>query len=171
MLLTDKKKLSSTFERSSKAYFEAAKVSGFKSAYPINNAVQLARVFELVSGRDFQIDEKNKPKYAKILDDLDKFIQSKAKEKKDYWDLVTDTNIQLSKILIEKKPTKKAWEELTKSYHEVWKKAGSTSDKKAELEHLDTLIKGLEFSESEGVIALKDDLKSLRDELAGKKEN
>jgi CHAT domain-containing protein len=171
MLLTDQKELSLTFERSSKAYFDASKISGFKSAYPINNAVQLARVFELVSGQDFQTVEKTKPKFGKIIEDLEKFIQSKAKEKKDYWDLVTDTNILLSKILIEKKSTKKAWEELTKSYHAVWKKAGSTSDKKAELEHLDTLIMGMVFSETEGVVALKDSLKSLRDELAEKKEN
>jgi tetratricopeptide (TPR) repeat protein len=162
MLLNDQKQFILTLQNSSKAYFDAAKISGSKSAYPINNAVQLARVFELVSGQDFQFEGSTRPKYAKIIDDLEKLIQSKAKEKKDYWDLVTDTNILLSRILIEKKTTKKAWDELTTSYMEVWKNAGSASDKKAELEHLEILVQGLllaKSKESEEILKELDKLK------------
>jgi hypothetical protein len=56
-------------------------------------------------------------------------------------------------------------ENLRKSYAEVWAKAGSRSDKKAEEEHLDILIKGLEYAGSEEAKVLKEALKNLKNEL------
>jgi CHAT domain-containing protein/triacylglycerol esterase/lipase EstA (alpha/beta hydrolase family) len=158
-------------ELASKAYFEAAKISGFKSAYPINNAVQLARVYELLSDQAFPFDGKPAVKFGKVIEELEMLQKSKPQEKKDYWDLVTDTNIFLSKILLDKKPGKNDLMGLKKSYFEVWVKAGSTADRRAEEEHLDTLILGLSFAESEQAKTLKDYLIALRNELSEKKES
>ncbi len=169
MLLDDKTEFISALEKSSIAYFDAARESGNKSAYPINNAVQLGRIYELISEQDFPSEGKTKLKFGKVIDDLEKLIQSKPKEKKDYWDLVIDTNILLSRILTTKNPSKKSWENLKNSYQEVWKKAGSISDKKAEEEHLNTLIKGLEFSGANDAKSIKDSLQDLKKELAGGK--
>ncbi|WP_332910955.1 tetratricopeptide repeat-containing protein [Algoriphagus boritolerans] len=130
VLETDKQAFVQALVESGRAYFKASEKSGFKSAYPINNAVQLAKVYELITDEGFPFDGKTKLKFSLIINDLENLIQAKPKEKKEYWDLVTDSNLLLSRILIGKKPTKENWQELTDSYQEVWKKAGSTSDKK-----------------------------------------
>lgn len=171
MILNVKGDFVQTLVSSSKAYFDAAKISGFKTPYPINNGVQLGRIYELMSDQEFTVDGKNKIRFGKVLDDLEKLIESKPKEKKNYWDLVTDTNVLLSRILIDKKPAKKAWENLKNSYQEVWAKAGSISDKMAELEHLDTLIKGLEYSLSDEGKSLLESLKSLKTSLSARVTN
>jgi CHAT domain-containing protein len=169
MILNGKGDFIQTLESSSKAYFDAAKISKFKESYPINNAVQLGRIYELVTEEEFTLEGKSRVKFTKILGDLEKFIESKPKEKKDYWDLVVDTNVMLSRILIAKKPTKKAWLDLGDSYRAVWAKAGSISDQNAELEHLDTLIKGLDLSSSEEGVVLVKSLQNLKSELIGGK--
>lgn len=153
-------------ENSSKAYFEAASIADHKSSYPINNGVQLARIHQLITSKEFVLEGKSRVNFGKTIDDLEKVIQSNQKEKKDYWDLVAETNLSLSKAMIEKKPSKKAWEELKKSYAEVWAKAGSTSDKKAEEEHLEVLIKGLGLADSEESKVLKESLMKLKLEFS-----
>lgn len=168
MLLNDRLDFVQALEISSKSYFQAAKISKFKKSYPITNGIQLGRVYELISNQEFTLDGKSKIRFGKVLDDLEKLIESKPKEKKSYWDLVTDTNVLLSRVLTDKKPTKKAWEDLKNSYQDVWAKAGSISDKMAELEHLDTLIKGLEYSTSEEGKALLVSLKSLKSALSSR---
>lgn len=162
MKSTQKKDFKETLGNSAQAYFKAAELAEYKSAYPINNAVQLAKIHELIAEEEFVIEGKNKLKLSKLISDCEKQIQSKPKEKKDYWDLVADTNLLLSTIVISKKPSQKAWDDLDTSYQEVWKRAGSTSDKKAEEEHLDTLIKGLELATSDEAKGLKESLISLR---------
>ncbi len=171
MILNVKGDFVQTLLSSSKAYFDAARISGFKTPYPINNGVQLGRIYELMADQEFTVDGKTKIRFGKVLDELEKLIESKPKEKKNYWDLVTDTNVLLSRILIDKKPTKKAWENLKNSYQDVWAKAGSISDKMAELEHLDTLIKGLEYSLSDEGKSLLESLKSLKTSLSARVTN
>lgn len=171
IVLKDKQEFLDTLGSACKSYFEAAQISDYKDDYPITNAVQLARVYELISGGDFIQDGKTKPKYNKLLDDLDKLIHTGQKAKKNYWDLVTETNLILSRIFCDKKPSQKAWGELSKSYQKVWKNAGSTSDKKAELEHLDILIKAMNYLESEEGGILKTGLERLSNELVGQKGN
>lgn len=165
LLEKDKEAFIEALKNSSKAYFKAAEISEFKLAYPINNAIQLGKVYELVSGLELPSDGKARYKFEKILEALELLHQSNPKEKKDFWDLVTDFNLLLSRVLIDKKTTKASLENLKKSYHEVWKKAGSTSDRKAEQEHLDTLTLGLDFVESANGKPIKDHLESLRKEL------
>ncbi|MBA4300861.1 MAG: hypothetical protein C0433_12285 [Cyclobacterium sp.] len=155
-----------TLENSSKAYFEAARIADFKTSYPINNGVQLGRIHQLITAKEFVLDGKSRVNFGKLLADLEKLIHSNPKEKKDYWDLVAETNLSLSRIVIDKKPAKKDWEQLKNSYAEVWIKAGSTSDKKAEEEHLEVLIKGLELGESEEAKVLKESLRSLKLEFS-----
>ncbi|WP_111671088.1 CHAT domain-containing protein [Algoriphagus litoralis] len=161
----DKQAFIETVKNSSKAYFKAAEISKYKLAYPINNALQLGKIYELVSGLDLPSEGKTKLKFDKILDSLDLHIRSNPKEKKDFWDMVTDFNLLLSRLLIEKKTSKASLENLKKSYQDVWKKAGSTSDRKAEEEHLDTLISGLNFIESANGNQLKEQLEKLKIDL------
>jgi CHAT domain-containing protein len=167
MLLNPDKKQEfiETLENATKAYFEAAEILNYHSTYPVNNGVQLGRVYELISEKVFARDEKSRMNFGKKMEDLELMIQSRPKEKKDYWDLVTETNVGLSKIFITKKPSRRTLENLRKSYAEVWAKAGSRSDKKAEEEHLDILIKGLEYAGSEEAKVLKEALKNLKNEL------
>ena len=161
----DKQEFLEALKLSSEVYYEAAKVKNLRDSYAINNAVQLGRIYELLSGEEFSMDVKPKIKLSKILEDLAKALTDQPKEKKEYWDFVTDINLLLSAFTLEKKFNEKKWKYLRDSYLDLWKRAGSPSDKKAEEEHLEILLKGLEFAESEEGKGLKESLIRLRDEI------
>jgi hypothetical protein len=161
----NKQEFLETLKLSAEVYFEAAKVKKLKDSYAINNAVQLGRIYELLSGEEFSLGDKPKFKLRKLHEELENALNDQPKEKKGYWDFVTDNNLMLSAFTLEKKPSEKKWKSLQESYLDLWKRAGSPSDKKAEEEHLEILLKGLEFVESEEGKALKDSLKRLKDEI------
>ena len=160
-----KKEFLETLKLSAEVYFEAAKVKKLKDSYAINNAIQLGRIYELLSGEEFLLGEKPKIKLRKLLEDLVNALNDQPKEKKGYWDFVTDNNLMLSAFTLEKKPSEKKWKFLQESYLDLWQRAGSPSDKKAEEEHLEILLKGLEFAESAEGKELKDSLLRLKDEI------
>lgn len=163
----EKKEFKATLEMATREYLNGSDFKKFKDLYPINNAIQLGRVHDLISAvkkeSNFEID------FSKTMKEMESHIQSKSTEKKDYWDLVAESNVTLSKILIAGKATKATWEKLRDSYGEVWKKAGSSSDKMAEIEHLEVLIKALEAGSSKEVIDLTNEFKSLKTELVNLK--
>ncbi len=160
-----KKEFLETLKLSAEVYFEAAKIKNLKDSYAINNAVQLGRIYELLSGEEFTLGEKPKIKLRKLLEDLVNTLSDQPKEKKGYWDFVTETNLLLSAFTLEKKFNEKKWKSLRDSYLDLWERAGSPSDKKAEEEHLEILLKGLEFAESEEGKGLKESLIRLKDEI------
>ena len=155
-----------TLKLSSLAYFEAAKVKNLKDSYAINNTVQLGRIYELLSGTEFTLGDKPKIKLGKLLEDLTNVVNDQPIVKKGYWDFVTKTSLLLSAFTLEKKLSESKWKALKASYLDVWKRAGSPSDKKAEEEHLEILLKGLEFAESEEGKGLKESLEKLKDAIA-----
>ena len=57
-------------------------------------------------------------------------------------------------------------EKVRESYQDLWKIAGSPSNQKSELEHLDVLLKGLALAGSEDGKTLFNDLKTLKEGLA-----
>jgi len=62
----------------------------------------------------------------------------------DYWNLITDLNISLCKLLIDEgKTADEQWNAIDKMFNEIWRKAGSEAKKVAELEHLQFLIHSL----------------------------
>ncbi|OOG77085.1 CHAT domain-containing protein [Algoriphagus sp. A40] len=153
-------------KNSAEAYVMAAKKTGFKKAYPVNNAIQLGRIYELATKKSLDWSDKTG---SLVLGELEKHLKSIPEEKKEFWDLVTDSNILLSKILLDEMPAEKAWKNLKTSYENVWKNAGSASDKMAEIEHLNLLILMMGIAKSTELASLSTKLQKLKQELEAKK--
>lgn len=163
-------RFSETLQKASDAYFEAANLSKFKNAYPLNNAIQLRVIQSLLSKEDKSMDfEGSKPSLT-LIQDLKEHLSSKQQEKKDYWDLATDTGTLLSEICVNKVYSEEEQNRLTALFENLWKNGGSPSDKKAEIEHLDVLIKGLSILKSGNGKKLLGLLKEVKIELVNSKD-
>lgn len=162
----DQEEFVSVLRKAANAYYEAARISSFKVAYPINNTVQLGKIIEIITNEKVVTEGKSKLNFARLIQDLEKHLDSKPKEKKDYWDIATEASIALSKVCLESKPKEKSWNELKEAFLKVWEKAGSPSDRKAELEHLEILITGLGMAKSETGKSLWQGLSDLRNSLS-----
>ncbi|MGX1929717.1 CHAT domain-containing protein [Flagellimonas sp. 2504JD4-2] len=58
----------------------------------------------------------------------------------DYWDMVTITNYEMTKLILEEDKEDASWREINENLNELWKKAGSRANKIAELEQLQFFI-------------------------------
>jgi len=166
MLLKAKEKalFSKTLLMASEAYFEAAKIKKLADSYAINNSLQLGRIHELVSGEEVSfLEEKTKLDLAKLIVRFKQSSNSTPKSKKDFWDYVGESNLLLSNLMVN--PKSGSFEKVRKSYEELWKMAGSPSNQKSELEHLDVLIKGLSMASSEEGKAILAEVKKLKEAL------
>ncbi len=167
MLLKAKEQVlfTETLLNAASAYFEAAKIKGFSDSYAINNCLQLGRIHELVTGEglDF-VEGKAKLSLAKLISRYKNSVNSSTSSKKDFWDYAAESNLMLSELILSFSENKA--EKVKKSYQELWAIAGSPSNQKAELEHLDILLKGLALSSSDEGTKIFSELDKLRNGLS-----
>ncbi|MBN7810468.1 CHAT domain-containing protein [Algoriphagus sp. H41] len=166
MLLPEKEKalFTETLLQSANAYYEAAKIKGLSDSYAINNCVQLGRIHELLGGPELVFEDgKAKLSLAKLLSRFKQSVNSVAGSKKDFWDYAAESNLLLSGLMLSSSDHKV--DQVKTSYEGLWKTAGSPSNKKAELEHLDILLKGLALSSDEKGKSLHQELNKLRGSL------
>ncbi len=167
MLLKAKKEKASfadTLLSAANAYFEAAKIKGLADSYAVNNCLQLGRIHELVSGGELVFPEgKSTLNLARLIARFRQSANSIPESKKEFWDYAADANLMLSALMLAPSPAKT--DKVRESYHFLWRIAGSPSNQKSELEHLDILLKGLALAGSEEGKGLFRELSKLREGL------
>lgn len=160
----DKKLVSEALLLSSKAYFEAAKIKDLGDSYAVNNFLQMGRIFELISGEELNFpDGKAKLNLSKLVTRFKQSSASKDESKMDFWDYAAEANFLLSTLMLS--PSSSKVEKVKESYNHLWKIAGSPSNQKTELEHLDILLKGLALAVSEEGKGLYEEIKKLKEGL------
>lgn len=117
-----------------------------------------------------QNDKKESPGYKlptpaealKMLDNTRIAVISN-KEKKTYWDMVAELNIQLTRFIIEfeASPKKPELDLIQQQIINLWKSAGSKGKRFAEIEHLDFLIDAIQKKPDK----LKKELEKLKSSL------
>lgn len=161
----DKSQITETLHLSSSAYFEAAKIKILGDSYAVNNCVQLGRIYELISGEELIFtEEKTKLNFSKLISRFKQTVLTKEDSKKDFWDYAGESNLMLSTLMLS--PSTAKLDKVKESYKKLWEIAGSPANQKAELEHLDVLLKGLALTGSDEGKGLYAEIKTLKIELS-----
>lgn len=155
MLAPDSKKRTNAY-KSAISHYERAYSNEYNSnkTYSLVNSIELAclLVFNeaIKDGGEFSV-EKKKYKLRSFSEAKQTLIEleNKLEERSniddlDYWDLIASLNIDLCLLLvIEDETMESKWDEVTKNFKNIWRKAGSEAKKAAELEHLEFLTQSL----------------------------
>lgn len=157
--LNDKK---NTLKNAIEAYNEARKLKGHNFSYAGNNWLQLYHIDSLaseISGEDKTLS----PEMEAILDELREEIYASEESKKEFWDLIKESNLLLTEMIL--KHNKVTSNRVLESYFRHWNLGGHRGHKSAEIEHLDILLLTLNIIPASKNKALKKNLTHLKNEL------
>ncbi|MGB3344997.1 MAG: CHAT domain-containing protein [Aequorivita sp.] len=127
--------------------------------YSFSNAVELACILKFNGiikrnkynffGEDYDVLSNSAAR--KRLNDMKTELSKKMDDDNlEYWDMVASFNLDLCLLLVDEgKDIDEKWGEFSDSFKKIWRKAGSTGKKNAEMEHLHFLTYALNKTVSE----------------------
>ena len=138
----------------SQAYYERAFAheGGDRRLYSLINVLEIASILSYLEGKapvkflriNLKSENKKITNYKRALELLDKQIEAESQKPKynemNYWDMVSSSDVELAKLILDPKGKENRWLELSEEYTRLWKKAGSEAKKMVKLEQLQFLI-------------------------------